>query len=251
MKYLQYKDLTTGEIYRCKTSEANNIENGEPKDVFSKNPQMLISEWINTFVNMTLKTYLTGGWYINGVKIDLDDYGLGEPNIPWEDVPYDIFDTIEFQRVKWVTALPNLMPEVFVKTDGERRFYNAHNYWDAENETLLVGTADTTIGEVQVDDKVRNPIYKEEETDTDDKHYEFENEYIQQLPHEHIEDFEDIKPTIEGQQNHVAVKISDDIAADWDNQYQNYFTKNEDGTYTITITGKDKNFSGTVSGTAK
>lgn len=220
----QYKDLATGIIYRCKTSEGNNIENGKPTEVFSESPSIEAAEWISEYVNMELRVFINDGWYVNNKKVDLNDYGLAEPIIPYADMPHDIFDTIEFQRVKWVTTIPNLMPEVFIKTDGERRFYNAHNYWDAENETLLVGTADTTIGEVQVDDKVRNPIYKEEETDTDDKHYEFENEYIQQLPHEHIEDLEDIKPTIEGQRNYVAVTISEDIIEDWANQYQNYFT---------------------------
>ena len=227
-----YKDLNTGIVYKCTTSSTCNIITGLNKKGFEENPKMGREEWLKTFVDMNLKVYSASDWYFDNKLILLGDFGLGKP-MEGSDflVNKNIFDTIEFQRVKWVTALPNLMPEVFVKTDGERRFYNAHNYWDAENETLLVGTADTTIGEVQVDDKVRNPIYKEEETDTDDKHYEFENEYIQQLPHEHIEDFEDIKPTIEGQQNHVAVTISDDIAADWENQYQNYFTKNEDGTF--------------------
>jgi hypothetical protein len=90
------------------------------------------------------------------------------------------------------------MPEVFINTDGERRFYNAHNYYP-----LQAGTADTAIGEEQVGSDVRNPIYKENETDPDDKHYDFESEYLQSKPHEHIENFDDVKPTIKEQTNMV------------------------------------------------
>ena len=228
-----YKDIGTGVIYLCFDSSDTEIgiSQGEHRYAFEENPVMSGDEWFKSFVTMRLRVYESKGWYINNKKVFLSDYGLSLPYQPSGYVDLDIFNAIEFQRVKWVTPIPNLMPEVFIKTDGERRFYNAHNYWDAENETLLAGTADTMTGEVQVDDKVRNPIYKENETDADDKHYEFENEYIQQLPHEHIEDFEDIKPTIEGQHNHVAVTISEDTIGDWANQYQNYFTKNVDGTF--------------------
>ena len=122
------------------------------------------------------------------------------------------------------------MPEVFIKTDGERRFYNAHNYWDKTNETLLIGTADTMIGEQQVGASVRNPLYKEEETDTDDKHYDFENEFIQTLPQEHIESFDDVKPSIKEQKAYVATEITQEVIDDWANQYQNYFIL-DDGQY--------------------
>lgn len=221
----RYKELNTGIIYGCLTDEICVPSTGQfASDVFVENPPLEREQWIRYFVRMKLRFFADDGWYIGSRKIDLEDYGLENPTSSNPQFYKTIFDSIDFKRVKWVTPQPKLMPEVFIKTDGERRFYNAHNYWDSENETLLVGMADTMIGEVQVDDKVRNPIYKEEETDTDDKHYEFENEYIQQLPHEHIEDFDDIKPSIEGQRNYVSVTISDDTVSDWANQYQNYFT---------------------------
>lgn len=213
-----YKDITSGVIYECKTSNANNIQTGQPTTVFSANPLISASSWINKFVDMKLSVYQNDGWYINGKKVNLNDYGGIWP-VDGQGITYntDIFDAIEFQRLKWVTPQPNLMPEVYIKTDGERRFYNAHNYWDKENSTLFTGTADTAIGEEQVGFDVRNPIYKEEETDTDDKHYDFESKYRQGTPHEHIENFDDVKPTIDGQTNVVnGVTLRIDVVETFD-----------------------------------
>jgi hypothetical protein len=49
----------------------------------------------------------------------------------------------------------------------------------------------------------------------------------------------------------VKVKIGKKTITLDKKQIRKSLVKNEDGTYTITITGKDKNFTGTVSGTAK
>jgi hypothetical protein len=105
-----------------------------------------------------------------------------------------ILDTIEFQRLKWITPQPNLMPELYIKTDGERRFYNAINY------PLTSGTPDPMIGEETSGGQIINPIYYKEDSTT---HFDFENEYIQSRPHEHIENLDDVKPTITGQTNTV------------------------------------------------
>lgn len=231
----KYKDLSTGIIYECTDSETPSYDTnyqGTHIDAFDANPLMSAEEWLRRNVyNLVISLYANDGWYLKGEKIILADYGLEEPIQNGAAITTDIFDIIEFQRLKWVTPQPNLMPEVFIKTDGERRFYNAHNYWDKANETLLVGTADTMIGEQQVGTFVRNPLYKEEETDTDDKHYDFENEYIQSLPHEHIENFDDVKPSIKGQMNYVLVVVDKLVIDDWANQYQNYFIQDENGNF--------------------
>jgi hypothetical protein len=195
---LVYFDIPTGTLYECKTNESNNPTSGMPTSVFSANPLMSASRWVSEFLDMKMRVYNNDGWYIEGKKIELSNYGLGWPQQNGMNLLTDIFDTIEFQRTKWVTPMSHLMPEVFIKTDGERRFYNAHDYYP-----LQEGTADAAIGEEQVGAYVRNPIYKEEETDPDDKHYDFESEYRQQMPHEHIENFDDVKPTIKGQTNIV------------------------------------------------
>lgn len=198
-----YKDLTSLVIYECNTNVINNPLDGYPSDVFTENPTMSAANWLKNFVSMQLYVWGNDGWYIGDDQIQLEDYGLDAPTQNGSAIQTYIGDAIEFQRVKWVTPQPKLMPEVFIKTDGERRFYDAHNYWDAENETLFVGVADSAVGEVQVSDKVRNPIYKENETDADNEHYEFESEYVKEMPYEHIENFDDIKPTIKGQTNTI------------------------------------------------
>lgn len=199
-----YKDLSSGKIYACTTSAITNISTGDNKEAFAEDPIMSGNEWLNTFVNMKLRVYANDGWYINNKRVQLEDYGVSSPYQQGTGVPVDIFNAIEFQRVKWVTPQTNLMPEVFIKTDGERRYYNAKNYWNKEDETLIFGTADVAIGEEQVNsNQVRNNIFKEEETDPDDEHYEFENEYIPEMPYEHIENFDDVKPTIKEQTNTV------------------------------------------------
>lgn len=233
----KYKNVTNGVVYCCNKSESPSSHadfiNGTNKDAFDANPKMNYEEWINEFVTMNLLVYEGNGWYIGYNRILLEDYGLSISTPVGSTWGSDIFDKIEFQRLKWLTPQPNLMPEVYIKTDGERRFYNAKNYWNADEESLIYGVADTDIGEEQVgENQVRNPIFKENETDADSEHYEFENEYIKSMPNEHIEDFDDIRPSIVGQSNYVAVPyIFESIIADWSNQYMNYFTKNEDGTY--------------------
>ena len=211
----QYKDLSDGTIYKCTTSSSHPIDTYKEGLInpFNSNPLQDEYEWLRRYVyNFTIRLYANDGWYLKGEKIILADYGLGEPSRSGNTIITDIFDVIEFQRLKWVTPQPNLMPEVFIKTDGERRFYNAHNYYP-----LQVGTADTAIGEEQVGFDVRNPIYKEEETDPDDKHYDFESEYRQGTPHEHIENFDDVKPTIEGQTNVVnGVTLRIDVVETFD-----------------------------------
>lgn len=161
--------------------------------------------------------FVPGMYYLKHLSID---YGSGSSYLP------TIFDTIEFQRVKYVTPQQRLMPEVYIKTDGERRFYDAHNYYI--NGGLRPGTADKVIGEIQEGLYVANNIYKENETDHDDKHYVFENEFMQSVPHEHIEVFDDIKPTITEQINYAkAYPTSADFSAD----PTSFYTLNNDGDY--------------------
>ena len=235
----RYKDLGTGSIYRCSTS---NSKTNEPYQI---NPEMPFDEWISTFMRLSIKIYKAEGWYKDGKQCDLSDYGLtiqqesqyvmapvtetifnaNKPayyiyddrgliatytrctwstiysNIQYYTLRQDIFDSIEFQRLKYLTPQPNLMPEVYVKTDGERRFYNATNY------PLTSGTADTAIGEeTGSGGQIINPIYYKEGTSS---HYDFESEYEGNAPKEHIETIDDVKPTIKGQRNnYIPVSVT-------------------------------------------
>lgn len=197
---VKYKDATYGTVYKCNTSTPNDWATGTPTNPFTANPNMKPDEWLKAFVQMKASVYDNDGWYLDSDKVVLSDYGIGSITTGGETFPADIFDTIEFQRQKYITPQSTLMPEVYIKTDGERRFYDAHNY-----EPLQTGTADTSIGEEQFGSYVINMIYKGEET-YDAHHYEFESENIPTRPHEHIEDFEDVKPSIVGQRNTVELQ---------------------------------------------
>lgn len=139
------------------------------------------------YITGTLGVY-TKHWTRGNKNIELSDFGLSLTGAE----AYG--DSITFQRVKYITPQPTLMPEVYVKTDGERRFYNAVNY------PLSGGTPDSMIGEEESGGQIINPLYYKEDSTT---HFDFENEYIKQRPHEHIEQFEDVKPSIKGQINTV------------------------------------------------
>lgn len=158
----------------------------------TENCYMDLQEFIATYMSGHINIVKADGWYIDNKKVDLlNDYGMTVDNSEFDS---EIYDTIDFQRVKYITPQPTLMPEVYVKTDGERRFYNAVNY------PLPGGTPDSMIGEEESGGQIINPIYQKEDSTV---HYDFENEYIKQRPHEHIEQFEDVKPSIKGQINTV------------------------------------------------
>ena len=181
------------------------------------------AEFIQNVMKGDIRLYNGDSWYMsNKKKVNLADYGLS--NIP-SNSNCMVGDTIEFQRIKYVTPQPRLMPEVYIKTDGERRFYNAHNYYP-----LQQGTPDAMIGEKNQEGSTNiiNPLYKEHENDPNNKHYQFENEYVQIMPHEHIEEFEDVKPTITGQQSYIRVYPTED---DFNADPESYYTK-VSGVYT-------------------
>lgn len=180
----QYLDITTNRIYRCSSASDKELA------TYSADPEMGFAEWVSTFLNFDLHIIDADGWYKNSKKVNLEEYGM---TLASQSTP-SVLDTIEFQRLKYITPQPNLMPEVYIKTDGERRFYNAVNY------PLAGDTADSAIGEEMKYGQIVNPIYYKNEST---QHYGFENEYIQQRPHEHIENFDDVKPSITGQVNTV------------------------------------------------
>ena len=146
------------------------------------------NEIYTKYITGTFGVY-TKHWTKDNKNIDLSTVGL---SLNGTEVYGDV---IKFQRVKYLTPQKTLMPQVYIKTDGERRFYNAVNY------PINGSTPDEAIGEESSGGQIINPLYYKEGTTT---HYDFENEYIQERPHEHIEPFDDIKPSIKGQVNTVS-----------------------------------------------
>lgn len=79
----------------------------------------------------------------------------------------------------YINPMPNLMPSIYRNSLGNERFYNA-----------------------------LNETYKNPETG---QYYIFNNPYVVGRPKEHIQDFEDIKPTIVGSTNNISWKENEVI----------------------------------------
>lgn len=192
----KYKDLETGIIYECSNDGVANYQTGENKVSYTPNPSAGYDEWVSRFMDLRISILECNGWYRNSIRVELADYGL---TIGGSHVPQPM-DSIEFRRVKYVTPQKNLMPEIFIKTDGERRFYNAIDY------PVDGVTADAAAGEVVSGGSVTNQLYL---NDGGLSHYRFENEYMRNMPKEHIEEFDDVKPSIKGQTNYISVSITE------------------------------------------
>lgn len=111
-------------------------------------------------------------------------------------------DVLVFSSHSWVTPIDNLMPSIFRNSDGKERFYNAVYCGDdgvrAEEEARGVDT----------------DIYK----DTGGNYIDFVNKYVLGSQHEAKQEFEDIKPTIEGIENSAGELLGElaDVAYDDD-----------------------------------
>lgn len=144
--------------------------------------------FIDKYIDFSIEAYLSDGWYKGGKKQSLQDYGMAIDS----QVSPSVKDTIKFQMVKYVTPQPNLMPELYIKTDGQRRFYEAIEY-------PRIGIPDEAKGEKIEGGEVVNPLYKGESG----SYYDFENLYMPEQPKEGFEEFSDIHPTIKGMTNTV------------------------------------------------
>lgn len=132
-----------------------------------------VVEYVVSFTN----DESTGGlpnWYHNGKKINLKDIGIMLTGFP------KIGDSFyQFRDAKYIENQSSLMPSIYRETFGAERFYNAENgkYSKADGES-----------------------------------YNFNNPFIVGKPKEHIENFEDIKPTIKEATNDDGKRI--DMFAD-------------------------------------
>lgn len=106
-------------------------------------------------------------WTLKNRPVSIYSYGLSVDN------PVD-GDVITIKQESYINPQPFLMPYVYRKQGGNERFYNA------ENNT-----------------------YRDE----NGEYYVFENEYSKNHPSEHIENFDDIKPTIKNVTNAEGFRI--------------------------------------------
>lgn len=183
-----------------------------------------VHAFISEHVSFSAAAYRADGWYRGGRRVSLADYGIGGEDALSSNA--EVGDTVEFRRVKYVTPQRALMPELYIRTDGERRFYEAKDYF--RGGALVRGTADPALGEEQDGEGVRNPIYKADAGAPDSAHYAFENECVPGMPMEHIGEYEDVRPTIEGQTHFVPARPS---AEEFLSSPERYFTRVPGGGY--------------------
>ena len=108
-------------------------------------------------------------WELNGKRVDLKDYGIST------SVYAEVGDTITVNQLSYIKKTTNLMPSIYRESNGFYRFYNAKNNSYINHET--------------------------------NDYYTFNNPYIVGKPKEHIENSEDIKPTINGVTNAENLRI--------------------------------------------
>lgn len=109
-------------------------------------------------------------WAKNDRYYSLSDLGLSNVLQP------TVGDIISFKQSAYVQPMPNLMPPIYWESNGEERFYNA-----------------------------LNNTYEKPETGGK---YTFANPYSDSKRVEHIVEFPDIKPTIEGMTNNAGQPIN-------------------------------------------
>ena len=101
-------------------------------------------------------------WVCNGKTYELDEIGI------WIDpgVEISLGDSFyQYRTEEYIKPQPTLMPSIYRNTKGKEKFYNA------ENGTYM---------------------------DENGEFYIFNNPYVDGKPKEHIENFDDIKPSIVG-----------------------------------------------------
>ncbi|MBQ3990590.1 MAG: hypothetical protein II630_07075, partial [Bacteroidales bacterium] len=99
----KYKDVANDKVHVCTTSSACNVTTGQFKDAFTERASMTWEEWISTFLSMRLRLFESNGWYLQNKSVALSDYGLGTPMHGASAYTPDIFDTIDFRMVKWLS----------------------------------------------------------------------------------------------------------------------------------------------------
>lgn len=118
------------------------------------------AEFLAQLVEVSLAQYTPRGWYISGRPLNMT---LGEIGLSMSGAP-SVGDTITQTVLSKIPATGVLMPAIYRSSGGAERFYNAQNNTYVNPETR--------------------------------QYWAFEHEYDPLEPHEHVEDFSDIKPSI-------------------------------------------------------
>ena len=135
-------------------------------------------------------------WYDS---IDNKEYTLDDIGVKVMSGTESYGDTIKQTLVEYIKASDTLLPAIYRSSHGQERFYNAVN------------------GEY---------------VDQDENSIKFNNVYVDGNPKEHIENFDDIKPTIKGMKNSSKLNMDmfSEFAYDYGDNDETY-TDEEGNTY--------------------
>lgn len=160
-----YYNATTGDTYNIFVIDnyfrINNIVAGKYVAIFTYSLyQNSDKDKVkNIWVNNAIGANLQS-WNCNGKTYSLSEIGISIA----DNVEISVGDSFyQYRTDEYVQSQSTLMPSIYRETNGNERFYNALN------ETYM---------------------------DDNGEYYVFDNPYIDGKPKEHIENFEDIKPTI-------------------------------------------------------
>ena len=117
-------------------------------------------------------------WTLNNIPVNLESYGISLSKDAKDG------DKITIKRLLYIHPQKNLMPSIYRIQEGKERFYNA-----------------------------QNNTYRDE----NGNFYSFDNIYSSRHPKEHIETFEDIKPSIKNVKNSQNEYIDSFIDFAYDN----------------------------------
>lgn len=130
-----------------------------------------------------------------------------------------------YQRLeKYIHPQEKLMPSCYRSSDGKKKFYPAKNYPFSASGV----TPDTDLGEEIVSGNIENNNYKENGT-----YFSFANPHRKMRQKEHLYDFPDIRPTIEGMENGLSQRIDmfEDVAFDTNDDNSGYYDDNGNFVY--------------------
>lgn len=183
-----------GKRYVCTETEASSLI-GIPffNKTYDKIPYKSASQILEDYDFSGCALYKLA-WSLNGKEESPTDYGMtlsGTPNLLQE---------IVMNRLKYMAPQENIMPEIYYKTNGARRFYQSKNY-PFQNVSPYI--PDIYAGEEESNGMIINKNYQND----GGEHILFENIYKKTAPKEHIENFDDIKPTIKNRTNDYGERI--------------------------------------------
>lgn len=153
---------------------------------------------------------------LSGKQVDIADYGLSIAS------GIDLVEGDQIKKIvdKWVVPQQKLMPYCYRLSDGRKKFYPARNYplYDTTDYDPDLGDDDSQ------GDYINNDSYLDE----NDNYYVFDNPLRKLKQKEHIYDFPDIKPTIEGMTNQWGSRIDmiEEFAYDLNDDNSGYFDEN-------------------------